>query len=190
MQPGAEVGRQRPGPVPQVIQVVRDPSSARAEFEAFFDRHHRELGRLAYLLTGDHLAADDLTAEALLVAWRRWPWLLTLDDPYAYVRRVLVNQAATRVRKLRRERRHLPLFAVQDAARGPDGAAVVDVRVALQKLPTRRRACVVLRHAFDLSEREVAEILGISQGTVKSQTSKGVAQLTQFLGPAATGWEV
>lgn len=160
---------------------------ARVEFEAFFDRHHRELGRLAYLLSGDHLAADDLTAEAFLVAWRQWDRVWSLDQPLAYVRRVVVNLAATRVRKLARERRRLPLFHVNevDGCSGPDGATVVDVRAALLQLPARRRACVVLRHALDLPETEVATMLGISVGTVKSQTSKAVAQLQKLLGPHA-----
>jgi RNA polymerase sigma-70 factor (sigma-E family) len=162
---------------------------ARAEFEAFFDRHHRELSRLAYLLTGDRLAADDLAADTFLVAWRQWDRVWSADQPLAYVRRVVVNLAATRIRRLTRERNRLPLFHVSDAdaTAGPDGAAVVDVRAALQRLPDRRRACVVLRYALDLPEAEVAEILGISVGTVKSQTSKGVTQLQKHLGPGVYG---
>lgn len=162
---------------------------SRAEFEAFFDRHHRELGRLAYLLTGDRTAADDLAADTFLAAWRQWDRVWSLDQPLAYVRRILVNLAATRIRRLTRERSRLSLFHVsdRDAPAGPDGAAVLDVRAALGRLPARRRACVVLRHALDLSEAEVAQILGISVGTVKSQTSKGVAQLQKQLGPGIAG---
>jgi RNA polymerase sigma-70 factor (sigma-E family) len=170
-----------------VPDAVTQRAKAKAEFEAFFDRHHRELSRLAYLLSGDHVAADDLTADAFLVAWRQWDRVWSADQPLAYVRRVVVNLAASRIRKLSRERTRLPLFHVSDAeaTTGPDGAAVVDVRAALQRLPDRRRACVVLRHALDLPESEVAEILGISVGTVKSQTSKAVAQLQQQLGREA-----
>lgn len=174
-----------------VTVTTAEPASqhARAEFEVFFERHHRELSRLAYLLTGDHLAADDLTADAFLVAWRQWDRVWSADQPLAYVRRVVVNLAATRIRRIVRERTRLPLFHVSDAdaTAGPDGAAVVDVRAALQRLPNRRRACVVLRHALDLPEAEVADILGISVGTVKSQTSKGVAQLQKQLGSGVYG---
>jgi DNA-directed RNA polymerase specialized sigma24 family protein len=56
------------------------------------------------------------------------------------------------------------------------------VRTALTRLPVRRRACVLLRHAFDLSEKDTAMALGISVGTVKSQTSKGMAELERMLG--------
>jgi DNA-directed RNA polymerase specialized sigma24 family protein len=68
---------------------------------------------------------------------------------------------------------------------GPDVPVVVDVREALRALPFRKRACVVLRHAFDLSERDTALALGVSVGTVKSQTSKGMAELQRLLGPMA-----
>lgn len=174
-----------------VIVTTTEPVSqhARAEFEAFFERHHREISRLAFLLSGDHLAADDLTADTFLVVWRQWDRVWSADQPLAYVRRVVVNLAASRIRRITRERTRLPLFHVSDAeaTAGPDGAAVVDVRAALQRLPERRRACVVLRYALDLPEAEVADILGISVGTVKSQTSKGVAQLQKQLGPGVYG---
>jgi len=64
-------------------------------------------------------------------------------------------------------------------------AAVVDVRAALDRLPFGKRACVVLRHAFDLSEKDTARALGISVGAVKSQTSKGLAELERVLGVRA-----
>ncbi|MFD9030732.1 sigma factor-like helix-turn-helix DNA-binding protein, partial [Streptomyces sp. NPDC059567] len=69
-----------------------------------------------------------------------------------------------------------------DHPAGPGGA---HVRTALRALPFRKRACVVLRHAFDLSERDTAQVLGVSVGTVKSQTSKGMAELQRVLGPGA-----
>ena len=135
------------------------------------------------------MAADDLTAEAFLVAWRRWAQVWSADLPLAYVRRVVVNLAASRIRRLTRERIRMPLFFVADtdASAGQDTAAVVDVRTALLKLPSRRRACVVLRYALDLPEMEVAQLLGISVGTVKSQTSKGLRQLQKQFGCDADG---
>jgi sigma-70-like protein len=84
-----------------------------------------------------------------------------------------------------RERRRVALFWSQRPERtdGPDLPAVLDLREALQRLPFRKRACVVLRHAFDLSERDTAAALGISVGTVKSQTSRGIAELERLLEP-------
>lgn len=163
-----------------------EAAGARAEFEKFFARHHRELARLAFLLSGDTSSAEDLTADALLAAWQRWSTIQGLDQPFAYVRRILINMAASRIRRLGVERRHGVLLAASehDLTLGSDPAVAVDVRAALLRLPVRRRACVVLRHAFDLSEADVAQTLGVSVGTVKSQTFKGMAQLVQILGPS------
>ncbi|AOT57347.1 SigE family RNA polymerase sigma factor [Streptomyces rubrolavendulae] len=157
---------------------------ATAEFHAFFERHHAELARLAHLLTGDADAADDLAADALLALWHRWDRVRAAQHPAAYARGVVANLARSRVRSAVRERRRVALFWSQrsEHTEGPDVAAVVDVRDALRRLPFRKRACVVLRHAFDLSERETALTLGVSVGTVKSQTSKAMAQLQQLLG--------
>jgi RNA polymerase sigma-70 factor (sigma-E family) len=173
---------------------VDRPSSERAFdrealFEAFVEKHSRELGRLAYLMVGDRDAADDLTADALLAAWRQWDTVRSSDHPLAYVRRVVINMAATRVRRLVRERRWMVMFHrdAMDSITGTDSAAVVDVRTALLQLPAGRRACVVLRYAFDMSEQEVAAVLGVSIGTVKSQSSKGAEQLRRALrGPGET----
>jgi len=161
----------------------RAEGDAGESFDAFARAQLGGLSRLAWLLTGDHATAEDLTAETLLAAWNRWERLLEVENPVAYLRRIMVNLAAARIRSSIRERRRIRLFHI-DALRigvDPDGGVVVDVRAALRHLPVRRRACVVLRHAFDLSEDEVARILGISVGTVKSQTSRGMAQLQRLL---------
>jgi RNA polymerase sigma-70 factor (sigma-E family) len=159
--------------------------SAAAEFQEFFERHHAELARLAYLLTGDPDAADDLAADALLAMWRRWDRVQAAEHPVAYARGVVANLARSRIRALLRERHRVALFWAQrgEQVHDPDTPAVLDVREALRRLPFRKRACVVLRHAFDLSEKETAAILGISVGTVKSQTSRGVAELERLLSP-------
>lgn len=162
--------------------VVDDAASV--EFRAFFERHHAELARLARLLTGEADAADDLAADALLALWHRWDRVRAADHPVAYARGVVANLARTRIRSAVRERRRIALFWSQrdEKTENPDVPAVVDVQEALRRLPFRKRACVVLRHAFDLSERDTALALGISVGTVKSQTSKGMAELQRLLG--------
>jgi RNA polymerase sigma-70 factor (sigma-E family) len=175
---------------------VDDTSSASGTFDApadefreFFERHHTELARLAALLTGDPDAADDLAADALVTVWHQWDRVRAADHPAAYARGVVANLARTRLRSLIRERRRVALFwsRAADPADGPDLPAVLDVRDALRRLPFRKRACVVLRHAFDLSEKETAVTLGISVGTVKSQTSRGIAELESLLGAERAG---
>ena len=166
--------------------VVDDAASV--EFHAFFERHYAELSRLAHLLTGEADAADDLAADALLAMWHRWDRVRAADHPVAYARGVVANLARTRIRSAVRERRRITLFWSQreEKTENPDVPGVVDVQSALRRLPFRKRACVVLRHAFDLSEKDPALALGVSVGTVKSQTSKGMAELQKLLGTEDT----
>ncbi|MGW4026837.1 SigE family RNA polymerase sigma factor [Streptomyces sp. NPDC005009] len=162
--------------------VVDDAASV--EFHAFFERHYAELSRLAHLLTGEADTADDLAADALLALWHRWDRVRAADHPAAYARGVVANLARTRIRSAVRERRRIALFwsPREERIENPDVPGVVDVQEALRRLPFRKRACVVLRHAFDLSEKDTALALGISVGTVKSQTSKGMTELQRLLG--------
>ncbi|WP_079152093.1 SigE family RNA polymerase sigma factor [Streptomyces sp. RTd22] len=160
-------------------------ADAQAEFREFFERHHAELARLAHLLLGSSDGADDLAADALVAVWHRWDRVRVAEHPAAYARGVVANLARSRIRSLVRERRRVALFSSErsDRVDDPDVSAMVDVQAALVRLPFRKRACVVLRHAFDLSERDTARTLGISVGTVKSQTSRGIAELERLLGP-------
>jgi RNA polymerase sigma-70 factor (sigma-E family) len=160
-------------------------------FHAYFERHHASLARLAFLMTGESSAADDLAADALTEVWRHWDRVQAADDPAAYGHGILMNLARQWVRRRSRERL-ITFGASARTQESRDVPAVLDVRSALRRLPHRRRACVVLRYAFDLSEREVAATLGISVGAVKSATSRGAKQLAGLLGGAVTridGWE-
>nr|WP_073265659.1 SigE family RNA polymerase sigma factor [Cryptosporangium aurantiacum] len=153
-------------------------------FHLFFETHHVELARMASLITGDSGVADDLAADALAEIWRYWDRVTAAPDPLAYARGVLVNIARNWNRRHGLEERGArlaSLFRREHTTTDADVSSALDVRAALRRLPYRRRACVVLRYAFDLSEREVADVLGISVGTVKSQTSRGAAQLAGFL---------
>ncbi|MEV4944887.1 SigE family RNA polymerase sigma factor [Streptomyces sp. NPDC053755] len=164
-----------------MITAAGDPAT---EFHAFFERHYAELARLAHLLTGDREGADDLAADAMVALWHQWDRVRAADRPVAYARGVVANLVRSRIRGAVRERRRVALFwdRRSEWTREPDVPVVVDVQSALRALPFRKRACVVLRHAFDLSERDTALALGISVGTVKSQTSKGMAELQRLLG--------
>jgi RNA polymerase sigma-70 factor (sigma-E family) len=158
---------------------VTDPEHA---FRRFFEAHHADLARLAFLLTGETATADDLAADAFVEVWRHWRRVEAADSPIAYARGIVANLARQWIKRQGRERAGLlGLGMLRRGSAEPDTVAVLDVRAALRRLPQRRRECVVLRYAFDVPEREVAEILGISVGAVKSQTSRGAAQLSEFL---------
>jgi RNA polymerase sigma-70 factor (sigma-E family) len=134
-----------------------------------------ELGRVAYLLTGDRHHAEDLVQTALLRAAMRWE---RLTEPDAYVRRILYHQAVSRWRSLgRRPREMLTDQPPNRAVSGPD----VDLRLmldqALGRLTPRQRAVLVLRFYEDRTEAETAETLGCSVGTVKSQTRHALGRL-------------
>jgi RNA polymerase sigma-70 factor (sigma-E family) len=154
-------------------------SFARTEFDAFFRRHHRELGRLAFTMTGNREDADDVVGESFASVWEHWARVQAADHPLSYVRRIVVNLSINRVKRVIRERQGAALLGpiVRWFAPAQDVEVALDLQAAVLALPPGRRACVVLRHVFDLSEAEVSQTLGISLGTVKSQTSKGLAQL-------------
>lgn len=149
-----------------------------AEFSDYFAARAVALRRLAYALSGDWHAAEDLVQVTFLRLYRNWRRIRgeTID---AYARKVLVNAFLSD----RRQRRRETVLAAppEVAVRGPDGAAVVDVRRALAALPAQQRAMVVLRHLEDLPVAEVAALLGVAEGTVKSQTARGVATLRPAL---------
>lgn len=154
-----------------------------AAFEACAVAWAPELARLAFLLTNDHDAADDVVADALCAAWQQWPSVAAAANPRAYVRRIVVNLAASRVRTAVRSRRRLRQLAglTREVAASPDVPAALDLHRVLEQLPPGQRQCVVLRYGLDLSEAEVADLLQISPGTVKSQTSKGARRLRRLI---------
>jgi RNA polymerase sigma-70 factor (sigma-E family) len=154
---------------------------------AFVDALGAELPRLqrvARLLTGDAHAADDLVADTVARTYPRWR-AGEVADPAAYLRRALVNAAASRWRRrgLAAARDHAAIdwlpHAVDDAERQADHDRTLR---ALRALAPRRRAIVVLRFYDDLPEADIAAMLGISVGTVKSQLSRALGQLRELLG--------
>ncbi|MGW7268774.1 SigE family RNA polymerase sigma factor [Streptomyces sp. NPDC054842] len=156
-------------------------------FKEFVRARWSQLVRTAYLLTGDVHDAEDLTQTALAKAYRSWWRISRTDNPEAYVRRMLVTCNSDRFRK-RRVAESLTA-APPDTAGRDESAGRVEERgsllAGLAQLPARQRAVVVLRYWEDLSEAEVAEVLGCSTGTVKSQASKGLAKLRTYPGLAA-----
>jgi RNA polymerase sigma-70 factor (sigma-E family) len=139
-------------------------------------------GRLlqtAWLLTGDWHLAEDLVQTAMVKLWPRWDRICAGGDPDAYVRRTLFTTYASWWR--RRWRAEVPTEVLPDRQPAPDAFADADLRQALAQLlpalPARQRAVLVLRYYEDLTETQVAEVLGVSVGTVKSQASKALARL-------------
>lgn len=149
---------------------------AEIEFREFVESRSPALRRSAYALTGDLDTAEDLVQGALVKLVRRWD---EVDNPEAYVRRTMYHDHASRWRR-RKVIREDSVAAPPDRS-VTDGAGQVDDRLALRqallRLTVRQRAVLVLRFYEDLPEREVAEILGCSVGTVRSQTARSLARV-------------
>jgi RNA polymerase sigma-70 factor (sigma-E family) len=157
-----------------------------AEFEAFVHSHVDALLRLGVLLTGDRQIAEDLVQTALMKVHRRWS-RIAADDPYPYARRVLATSAASWFRKRStQEIVDLPPVDPSGPDRTDDVAERHRVAAALDELPPRMRAVLVLRYSEDLSEAATAAALGLSVHTVNSQTRRGLARLRLLLDDPAT----
>ncbi|MEU0567509.1 SigE family RNA polymerase sigma factor [Nonomuraea sp. NPDC005983] len=154
----------------------------RADFERYVEQRSSRLLRTAYLLCRDWATAEDLTQTALARAWLAWRRVGADPDPYVY--RILANTHASWWR--RRWRGEVPtreLPNVAQADRTDELGSREALRAALAALPARQRAVVVLRYFEDLPDAAIADILGCSVATVRSQASRALAKLR--LDPAA-----
>jgi RNA polymerase sigma-70 factor (sigma-E family) len=148
----------------------------RATFEEFVVTRTPALTRSAYLLTRDWAAAQDLVQAALAKSW--FAWSRIDGDPELYVRKVVLNTFASWwKRRWRGEQatETLPDVGVTDGTRELHERDAL--WRALGRLPRRQRAVLVLRYYEDRSEAEIAELLGCSAGTVKSQAARALAKL-------------
>jgi RNA polymerase sigma-70 factor (sigma-E family) len=150
----------------------------RADYQDFVTAGWPRLLRLAFLLTQDWAAAEDLVQTALVKAWFAWPRIGGAPEPY--VRKIIVNTQTSLLRRTWRSR-EITSAALPDQAKDLDLFGEANDRdvvwAALRRLPRRQRAVLVLRFIDDLPEAQVAELLGCSIGTVKSQASKALAKL-------------
>jgi RNA polymerase sigma-70 factor (sigma-E family) len=156
-------------------------------FEAFVNESGDALLRTAILLTSDRHAAEDLYQETLHRLFVRWS---RVDNPGGFCRQVMHNLVIDVARARRRRPRELELLDYDNKdPRSGDPASAAELRpavlAALDTLTVQQRAVVVLRYFEDLSQDEVAEMLGVSPGTVKSTASRAVAQLRAQPGLAA-----
>jgi DNA-directed RNA polymerase specialized sigma24 family protein len=140
---------------------------ARDEFERFVAETTDDLLRTAYLVLWDLAGAEDLVQECLFRVARRWPRVRSMEHPTAYARRIVVNLALDGAE--RRRRHNAELLAV------------------LGTLAPLQRAVLALRYYDDLSEAQVAEILGCSVGTVKSTAWRALERLRTVLVPVPVG---
>ena len=151
---------------------------------ALFREHHLELVRLALLMTGDLATAEDVVQDAFEHLHRHWRRLREPGSGLAYARTSVVNGCRMAHRRRAVARRYAPRLA-GSAAAGPDATAAMadesEMVAALGVLPRRQREILVLRFYADLAPAEVAATLRISESTVRSATSRGLAGLARVL---------
>jgi RNA polymerase sigma factor (sigma-70 family) len=158
---------------------------AAAAVSALFRARYPELVRLADLLGADD--PEDIAQEAFARLLRKYGSLRDPGAALAYVRSSVCNLTRNRHRHLRVVRRRTPAGRDEDSS---EQAAILkedhrEVLAALARLPLRTREAIVLRYWLDLSQREIAAVMGVSTGTVKSNVSRGLAALALALGEKA-----
>ena len=161
-------------------------STRDTEFREFVRERRPRLLRTATLLTaGDQHAAEDLVQTALTKLYVAWPAFQRATNPTSYVHRVMVNALVDETRRPWR-RHEVRVAEVPEHAAPSTGSAGEAVTAALQKLSPGMRSIVVLRYFQDLSVAQCAEVVGCSQGNVKSQSARALAHLRATLGAGIT----
>jgi RNA polymerase sigma-70 factor (sigma-E family) len=150
-------------------------------FRDFVTARLPALSRVAFLLTGNHHAAEDLLQTVLIKVAAKWSLVAATGHPDAYVRRILYHEHISAWRRNRHLRSEFSVDQIPDAHAGRDEANDAVRRIllerALAKLSRRQRAVLILRYFEDLSEADAAQALGCSVGTVKSQTHHALGRL-------------
>ncbi|MEU9835802.1 SigE family RNA polymerase sigma factor [Streptosporangium sp. NPDC048047] len=168
------------------MQQMRSPGRPwDVEFTDFVAARADALYRYGYVLTGNAEDAADLTQEALMRLGDAWPRIRKRDDPEGYVRTTMARLHISVWRRLRRERlvAAVPEGAYTDDRVGDDTGLWKE----LKGLPPRQRAVLVLRYYEDLSDQEIAELLGVSRGTVRSQAARALDKLRVRVTALETG---
>ncbi|MEV4130815.1 SigE family RNA polymerase sigma factor [Dactylosporangium sp. NPDC049742] len=149
------------------------------DFAEFYSASYPRLLTQLYAFVGDRADAQDLVQEAYTRAFARWTAVSSLEDPVGWVRRVAWNLAISRWRRAARLL-HLRRDLVGDDVAGPDGLSLDLVR-ALKQLPPAHREAAVLHYLADLSVREIAEFVGVPEGTIKARLHRARTTLGKLL---------
>jgi RNA polymerase sigma-70 factor (sigma-E family) len=148
-----------------------------ADFSDYMAARQPSLLRTAYLLTGDRHTAEDLVQTALAKLYLSWDRVQRQESLDGYVRRILVNEHNSLWRRPWKRRETTTAVLPDRPADAPGAAHDAELWEFVQTLPRKQRAAIVLRYYEQLSEAETAAVLGVSVGTVKSQTSRALASM-------------
>lgn len=171
-----------------VAPAVRDPAAADGDgagaVAALYAAHYRSLVGLAVLLVHDVGTAEEVVQESFIAMHRRWRLLRNGEKALSYLQRSVVNGSRSVLRHRQVVDRNAPK-APPDMPSAEEGAVELLERsamvAALRTLPLRQREVLVLRYYGDLSQRQVAQTMGISTGAVKSHTARAMSSLRVLL---------
>lgn len=151
--------------------------------EALYANHHTRLLRLAVHLTANEQLAEDLTHDAFERVFKKWPVINGNGDGYGYLRTTLINLVRSNYRRRLVEVRYLLKFGrrAEEAYDSPDTDLQLDVLDLLGRLPSGKRVCVALYVYERMSYAEIAKRLGRSESTVRSQISRALDQLEEWM---------
>lgn len=173
------------------LRAVHPAPVAAPDIDALYQAHWRYLVRLATLMVDDSASAEDVVQDAFVALHRRSGALRDPDAALAYLRTSVVNLSRSVLRRRQTVRKHLKVAEPEATAGADDDVLLRDEhRAALRAvktLPRHQREVLILRYWSGLSEREIAQTLGISNGAVKSAASRGLASLQKTLGPIVGG---
>jgi len=166
-------------------QKTRRAAVTHQEIIDLYAAHHDALVRFAALMAPEDGMAEDLVQEAFVRLYKSWRTIRDPEKVPAYLRSTVANLARGRGRRISTARKHRPV-AAPDAASAEEGAirteTQAEVVALLRSLPDRQRQCLVLRYYEGQTESEIATTLGISVGSVRTHTSRGMAALSAHLG--------
>ncbi len=172
-----------------MMRTVDTPVTAdeepRGRLEELYVRNAPSALRLAYFLTGDRELAQDLVQDAFVRVAGRFRYLRVPDAFDVYLRRTIVNLFTSHLRRRRLERMNAERERGLVIRRYAGSVDVVErdwMWAALQRLPARQKAALVLRYYEDLSERDAAEVLRCSTGALKQLVVRGIATLRAEIG--------
>lgn len=156
-------------------------------FEAFYRRTYRPMVGLAVILSGRRELAEDIAQEALMAAYQSWNRVSQLDDPTAWVRRVVANRSASRFRRSVSEVKALIRLGKPNTSADPDLVEAMDLWATVRRVLSRRQAvAVALRYAEGLQLVEIANVMGCSTSTANTHLRRAHQRLADELG---TEWK-
>jgi RNA polymerase sigma-70 factor, ECF subfamily len=169
----------RTGQEPPVLNVSGGPP-----FDSFYQNQFPSIRAVAWALTGSVWTAEEIAQDAFLQAHRDWERICRYDEPGAWVRRVAINLATSRLRRGAREVRALTRLAGHRTEEWQMPEPTQQFWAAVRALPRQQAAVLALHYYEDLPVADIAEVLGLAEGTVKAHLHKGREALRKRLRPA------